>query len=182
MPDGEKPARKRSSESRSPLILAGLVGASGVLCYFIKGTDGVVASLEGDLALLAIMVPRMIAALAIAGLVQVLVPKDLVARWLGDASGYRGYILATAAGMLTPGGPMLSFPLVLALKAAGANTPALITYLTSWALLGVHRVVMWEIPLFGTEFAVVRYLVSLPMPILAGLITTALIARMKPVT
>jgi len=72
MPDGEKPARKRSSESRSPLILAGLVGASGVLCYFIKGTDGVVASLEGDLALLAIMVPRMIAALAIAGLVQVL--------------------------------------------------------------------------------------------------------------
>ena len=75
---------------------------------------------------------------------------------------------------------MLSFPLVLALKAAGANTPALITYLTSWSLLGVHRIVMWEIPLFGTEFAVVRFLVSLPMPILAGLIAGAVIAKLKP--
>ena len=180
MSEGEMPVRKRSSESRSLFILAGIAGASGVLCYAIKGTDGVVASLEGNFALLAALVPRMIVALAIAGLVQALVPKDLVGRWLGDASGYRGYILATAAGMATPGGPMLSFPLVLALRAAGANTPALITYLTSWSLLGVHRIVMWEIPLFGTEFAVVRFLVSLPMPFMAGLITAALIARLKP--
>jgi uncharacterized membrane protein YraQ (UPF0718 family) len=179
MAGGEMPIRKPSSESRSLFILAGIVGVSGLLCYAVKGTDGVVTSLEGDLALLAALVPRMIVALAIAGLVQVLVPKDLVGRWLGDASGYRSYILATVAGMATPGGPMLSFPLVLALKAAGANTPALITYLTSWSLLGLHRIVMWEIPLFGTEFAAVRFLVSLPMPFMAGLITAALIARLK---
>ena len=180
MADGDTPAREPSRDGRSLIILLGLTVASGLLCYALKGTDGVVVSLRGDLALLVALVPRMMVALAIAGLVQVLVPKDLVARWLGDAGGYRGLILATAAGMATPGGPMLSFPLVLALKAAGANTPTLIAYLTSWSLLGVHRIVMWEIPLFGTEFAVVRFVVSLPMPFLAGLIAGVLVAKLKP--
>ena len=91
MADGDKTVGKRSSESRSLFILAGIAGASGVLCYAVKGMDGVVASLEGDLALLAALVPRMIVALAIAGLpggwATVLVPKDLVARWLGDGMG-----------------------------------------------------------------------------------------------
>ena len=40
---------------------------------------------------------------------------------------------------------------------------------------------MWEIPLLGTKFAVVRFLASLPMPFLAGALTRVLLARLRPV-
>lgn len=179
---GPGAAKSRTSLGiRSLLVLAGLVAASALLCYALKGTRGVAASFDDSVSLLAAMVPRMIGALAIAGFVQALVPKDLVGRWLGDEGGLRGLAFATVAGMVTPGGPMLSFPLVVALKAAGANVPTLIAYLTAWSLLGVHRIVMWEIPLLGTKFAAVRFLASLPMPFLAGALTRVLLARLGPV-
>jgi len=125
------------------------------------------------------MIPRVAAAVVIGGLVQVLAPRDLVARWLGNQGGWRAFALATVAGMATPGGPMLLFPIVFALKAAGANVPALVAYVTAWATLGFHRILMWELPLFGAEFAFVRFLVSLPAPFIAGWTARWLIARVK---
>jgi uncharacterized membrane protein YraQ (UPF0718 family) len=102
--------------------------------------------------------------------VQVLVPRDFVARWLGEKSGFRGLVVATIAGIFTPGGPMTSFPLVVALYNAGAERGALTVYITAWTLLGVQRVLVWEIPLLGGEFVLIRYLACLVLPPLVGLV------------
>ena len=72
---------------------------------------------------------------------------------------------------------MTSFPLVVALYNSGAERGALITYITAWTLLGVQRVMVWEIPLLGSEFVLVRYLACLVLPPLVGLI-----ARRVPIT
>ena len=61
--------------------------------------------------------------------------------------------LPNAAGMVTPGGPMTSFPLVNALHGLGTGRAALIAYLTSWSTLGLQRILSWELPLMGVEFA-----------------------------
>jgi len=84
-------------------------------------------------------------------------------------------MLATAAGTITPGGPFTSFPIVHALWVAGADAGALIAYLTAWALIGLNRLIVWELPVMGAEFALVRTLVCLPLPIVAGLIARALV-------
>jgi uncharacterized membrane protein YraQ (UPF0718 family) len=63
---------------------------------------------------------------------------------------------------------MTSFPLVSALHAAGSGRGTLIAYLTSWATLGLQRILVWEVPLMGFEFAFVRWLASLPLPFIAG--------------
>jgi len=115
------------------------------------------------------LIPRMSAALLIGGFIQVLVPRSLVARWLGDGAGFRGILIATGVGALTPGGPMLAFPLVVVLRNSGASMTSVITFITAWAVLGIHRIVMWELPFMGTEFAAIRYVSSIPLPIIAGL-------------
>jgi uncharacterized membrane protein YraQ (UPF0718 family) len=80
-------------------------------------------------------------------------------------------ILASGAGMVTPGGPMTSFPVVSALHEAGTGRRALVAYLTSWSTQGFQRILMWELPLMGFEFAAFRFIVSLPLPIIAGVIS-----------
>jgi hypothetical protein len=53
---------------------------------------------------------------------------------------------------------------------AGADRGALVAYLTSWSLLGFQRVMVWELPLMGVDFALLRSLANLPLPIIAGLL------------
>jgi uncharacterized membrane protein YraQ (UPF0718 family) len=156
---------------RSFWIMAALAVGSGVACYAAKGSEAFFASFRTDLELLGLIVPRLGAALVIAAAIQVLLPREKVARWLGDQAGLKGILLATGAGMVTPGGPMTSFPVVSALHEAGTGRRALVAYLTSWSTQGFQRILMWEVPLMGLEFAAFRFLASLPLPIVAGLIS-----------
>ena len=43
----------------------------------------------------------------------------------------------------------------------------------SWTLLGYARALVWELPFFGVDFVTWRVIVSLPLPILAGLAARA---------
>jgi uncharacterized membrane protein YraQ (UPF0718 family) len=159
---------------RSFWLFAALAVLSGVLCYRLKGQDVFIAALAGDLDLFMVLLPRMAAAMLMAGLVQVLLSREFVARWVGGQSGIRGIFIAEIAGILTPGGPMTSFPLVVAFHMSGADRGALVAYLTAWSLLGLQRMLVWEIPLMGTEFAFLRLLAGLALPIIAGLIARKL--------
>jgi uncharacterized membrane protein YraQ (UPF0718 family) len=150
-------------------IFAGLAGLSGAACYLALGPSAFFASLHEDLGVFALVLPKMAAALLIAGFIQVLLPRNKVERWMGEGSGVKGMAVAAGVGVATPGGPMTSFPLVTALQEAGTGRSALIAYLTSWSTLGVQRILTWEIPLMGVEFAVLRFLASLPLPFIAGL-------------
>jgi len=152
-----------------------LAAAAGTACWWLFGPETFFETLYGDLRVFGDILPRIAAALAVAGFVQVLVPRQAVARALGEKSGLQGVALAAGAGAVTPGGPMTSFPLVNALHAAGGGRSALVAYLTSWSVLGLQRILTWEVPLMGADFAVIRALVSLPLPFIA-----AVIAKLVP--
>lgn len=109
-----------------------------------------------------------------AGFAQVLVPTEWIRSALGADSGMRGIALAAAAGIATPAGPFVSFPIATALLRAGAEPATVVTYLSAWSLLAVHRLVAWEVPILGARFALVRYAVCAALPILAGLLTRVL--------
>jgi uncharacterized membrane protein YraQ (UPF0718 family) len=156
---------------RSFWVFAGLTVLSGAACYLEFGAEVVVTSFHEDLEVFALILPKFTAALLIASFIQVLLPRDKVARWLGERSGFGGMALATGVGVVTPGGPMTSFPLVTALHEAGTGRGTLIAYLTSWSTLGLQRIFSWEVPLMGVEFAVLRFLTSLPLPFIAGYIS-----------
>ena len=105
-----------------------------------------------------------------AGLAQAVLPEHLIPRVLGPESGLRGILLATAGGVLTPSGPFVAIPIAAAMGRAGASHAALVAYVSAWGLLALHRLVAWEIPILGPRLALLRWGVSLALPVLAGLI------------
>jgi uncharacterized protein len=123
---------------------------------------------------IVVMVPRIAMAILIAGFFAVILPSELVASWLGQDSGLTGILIGSVAGGLTPGGPMLSFPIIAILFKAGAGVGPLIAYLTAWSVYAIHRVFAFEIPMMGTHFAVVRLLSSIILPFLAGILAIML--------
>lgn len=162
---------------RMTWFFAALAAISSAALWWQEGGGEVADALRSGGALLLGIAPVIMVALFIGGYVQALLPRRLVARWLGDNSGATGYLLASAAGVVTPAGPFGAFPLVVALRQAGAPFDVCVAYLTAWATLGLHRIVIWELPFLGHDFVLLRVLVSLPLPILAGLAARALVRR-----
>ncbi len=160
---------RRRGGWRTTVIWIVVIVATAALCWWLKGQSALERAMVSYGEQIILLLPRMSAALLISGFVQVLVPRELVAKWLGSAAGFKGIFIAAGVGALTPGGPMLAFPLVIVLRNAGASTISLITFITSWATLAFHRILTWELPLLGPEFALVRYISSIPLGIIAGL-------------
>jgi uncharacterized membrane protein YraQ (UPF0718 family) len=116
----------------------------------------------------AVNIPRIALAILISGFFSQLVPTELVARWLGQGSGARGILIGSLVGGLTPGGPILCFPIVVVLFKAGASVPSLISFLTAWSVFAVHRMLAYEIPMLGIRFVVIRFMSCALLPPLAG--------------
>lgn len=129
-----------------------------------SASRGVVAAVS----LFLEVVPRMIAALAIAGLIQVVIPQETIAHWMGKGSGWKGLIIANLIGAFTPGGPMSQFPIIASFYKMGIGIGPLVSYMTAWSLLGFQRIIMWELPFLGPRIVLIRILASILFPFLAG--------------
>lgn len=145
-----------------------LLALSLAACLALRGIDVTLEAAGDSLLLVVRLVPIFIGALIVGGLVQALLPRDIIGRWLGSESGIKGLAIGSVAGLLTPGGPFIAFPLVIALFNAGADIGALMAFVTAWATMGLHRIVIWDMPLLGFDIAALRFLVSIPLPLIAG--------------
>ena len=154
------------------LIVLGVVAS--VACYLIMGEDVVRDVFYKEGWRLVDVIPRIAAATLLGGFLQALASKDLVGKWVGRESGWKGLLIGTVAGAVMPGGPITTFPLVVAFYSAGADMGALIAFLVSWSILGFNRVIVWELPFLGQDFVFVRLLASAWLPIVAGLIARRL--------
>ncbi len=150
------------------LIFAGIGLAAAAAVWVLRGPEAFRHALDHAFGLFAAVLPAMLAGLLLAGSLRQIVGPGGVARWMGTESGWRGLLVANLAGVATPGGPMAAFPLVLVLARAGADRGALITYVFAWGLNGFHRVLVYEVPLLGAEFAALRFLATVLLPMLAG--------------
>lgn len=117
--------------------------------------------------------PVLVLAMLVVGCTEVLLSRELVERWLSDASGLRGIGIAWIAGFLTPGGSLVGLPLVAGLHRAGVGPAVLVTYMVSLATLSAIRIPM-EVGLIGGRLATLRLLACVGLPPLAGLLTRGL--------
>ncbi len=111
-----------------------------------------------------------------AGYVEVLLPRDFVAQWLGREAGWKAILLACAAGAVTPGGPYVAMPIVAALYRAGVGEGALVAYLTAWSLYAFGRL-PFEIGFMGLHLSMIRLASVCIFPPLAGVIAKFLFER-----
>ena len=143
------------------------LAAAGV--YWRDGSDRFFDIFYHDLRLFADVLLKVAAGCLIGAFLARLLPRELVARWIGAESGFVGLLIATVLGIFLPGGPITIYPVASALLFVGADVGATVAFITSWTLLGYTRALVWEIPFFGLDYVIWRTLISLPLPIIAGL-------------
>ncbi|MBS40523.1 MAG: hypothetical protein CMM83_02170 [Rhodospirillales bacterium] len=161
----------KKSFGPSLIIFALLAIGSGLTVYHLKGPSSYERAIIDALELLTFIGPRVGAAVIIAAFLQILIPQEVISRLIGEKAGIKSVFIATVAGSLTPGGPLTSFPVVIALYASGANKGALVAYITSWAMIGIQRIMVWELPLLGPDITFIRVSASLLLPIIAGILS-----------
>lgn len=116
---------------------------------------------------------RLILGFSLGGLIQVVIPSPVIAEWLGPASGMKGILIGSYAGVIMTGGPYVTLPIVASIYAAGAGPGPVIALLASMNLLSLPGLLTWAIPFLGAKLALTRWAVCLFVPPVIGLIGSA---------
>jgi uncharacterized membrane protein YraQ (UPF0718 family) len=161
-----------------PTIIMAVLAVTLLLIGYSKSQDFPLKGLKSALNMTVQILPLLIFAFIVAGMIQALLPKELLSRWIGEEAGLRGIFIGTVAGGLTPGGPYVSLPVVAGLLKAGAGVGIMVAYLTAWSLWAVGRLPM-EIGILGWKFTLVRLASTFIFPPLAGLIAHYLFSGLK---
>jgi uncharacterized membrane protein YraQ (UPF0718 family) len=106
----------------------------------------------------------------LAGLVDVLVPADVLVKWLGAERGFQGIFAGWMAGLALPGGPYVLFPIMANLFGKGVGAGALITLISAKTLVSPIRMLTYEAPLMGWPITLARFVPGLLVPPLLGVV------------
>jgi len=152
------------------------MGVIAIVLLFIayqKGSGEHLIGLKYAGNLLLQIVPLLIFAFIIAGMIQVLIPQEMISKWVGMESGFRGILIGTVVGGLTPGGPFISLPIAAGLLRAGASIGTMVAFMTAWSLLAISRLPL-EVGIIGWKFTLIRLACTFFFPPVAGLIANRL--------
>jgi len=161
-----------------PTAIMAVFAIAALLYGYSKGEGQQITGLKLSLKMTAEILPLLVFAFILAGMVQVLMPQAQINRWIGDASGLRGILIGTLAGGITPGGPYVSLPLAAGLLKAGAGWGTMVAYVTAWSLWAIARVPL-EVGIMGWRFTIIRFACTFFFPPIAGLIAQVFSSGMK---
>ena len=159
--------KKRDSKMLVATIIMAVLAIALVLIGYYKGEHA--NGLRHAMIMAIQILPLLIFAFIIAGMVQVLLPHEAIAKWIGNESGIKGILIGTVAGAFTPGGPYVSMPIVAGLLRSGASMGTMVAYMTGWSLWAFSRLPL-EVGILGWRFAFIRMISVLILPPIAGLL------------
>ena len=122
------------------------------------------------------MLPLVVAAFALGGLLQVLIPREMISNWLGAKSGIKGILIGSLLGAITPGPLYLSFPIAGGLLKSGASIGTVIAYIIAWEVWGIRRFPM-EVAFLGWKFMMVKLVSALVLPPVAGILANLIVQK-----
>jgi uncharacterized membrane protein YraQ (UPF0718 family) len=155
-----------------PTLILGTVAAVLLAIGYSRGSGEHIAGTRAGLVMMVEIIPLLIFAFIVAGMVQELLPREAIARWLGEESGWRGILVGSVAGGLSPGGPFVAMPMAAGLYRAGSGVGTMVAYLTAWSLWAVTRLPM-EVGILGWRLTFIRLASTAIFPPIAGFIAQA---------
>jgi uncharacterized membrane protein YraQ (UPF0718 family) len=161
--------KRRNWNMLIPTFIMGILAILLLAIGYSKGEDQHIQGLGNGLKMIVEILPLLLFAFIVAGMIQVLLPQELLSRWIGEESGMKGILIGTVAGGLTPGGPYVSLPVVAGLLKAGSGVGTMVAFLTAWSLWAVARLPM-EIGILGWKFTFIRLACTFFFPPIAGYI------------
>jgi len=150
-----------------PTLIMALLAVILLIIGYSKGEGQHIVGLKSAMKMTVDILPMLIFAFIMAGMIQALLPQELLSKWIGEESGIRGILIGTVAGGITPGGPYVSLPLAAGFLRAGAGIGTMVAFLTAWSLWAVSRLPM-EIGVMGWKFTFIRLACTFFFPPIAG--------------
>ena len=170
--------KRRTSSMIIPTIIMGVLAVTLLFIGYSKGEGQHIRGLKASLKMTIEILPLLIFAFIMAGMIQALLPREMLSKWIGEESGIKGILLGTMAGGLTPGGSYVSLPLAAGLLRAGAGVGTMVAFITGWSLWAVSRLPM-EIGILGWKFTVVRLATTFFFPPIAGFLAQTIFSGFK---
>lgn len=161
-----------------PTIVMACLAVILLVVGYSRGESQHITGLKSALKMTIDVLPLLIFAFILAGMIQTLLPHELLSRWIGEESGIRGILIGTIAGGITPGGPYVSLPLAAGFLRSGASLGTMVAFITAWSLWAVSRLPM-EIGIMGWKFTVVRLACTFFFPPIAGFLAQMLFSEFK---
>ena len=161
-----------------PTIIMGVLAVVLLAVGYFRGEGEHVSGTIDGMRLLLEITPLLIFAFIMAGMIQELLPKEAVAGWVGSESGFRGLMIGTLAGAVTPGGPYVSMPIAAGLLRSGASIGTMVAYLTAWSIWAISRMPI-EIGMMGWKYTLIRFTCSFFFPPIAGALAQFLFGGIK---
>ena len=161
-----------------PTIILGVIAVVLLIIGYQRGGGEHIVGLKSAGNLLIQILPLLIFAFIIAGMVQILIPNEMISRWIGTESGIRGILIGSVAGGLSPGGPYVALPIAAGLLRVGASVGTMVAFLAAWSLWAVSRLPL-DIAILGWQFTLIRLACTFFFPPIAGLIANALFPNVR---
>ena len=159
--------KRKGSNMFVPTLVMGIIALVLIALAYSKGEGQYIIGLNSALKMTIQILPMLIFAFIIAGMIQVLLSQEVVSKWVGAESGLRGILIGSIAGGLSPGGPYVSLPVAVGLLRAGAGVGTMIAYLTAWSLWAIARLPM-EFGILGWRLTMIRLVCTFFFPPIAG--------------
>jgi len=156
-----------------PTLIMAILAIGLIAIGYMQGAQQHIIGLKTGLKMTGEILPLLLLAFIVAGMVQVLLPSELISKWVGTESGFKGIMIGTVTGAIAPGGPYVSLPLAAALMKSGAGVGTMVAFLTGWSLWAVSRLPM-EVGILGWKLTLIRLTSTFIFPPIAGLIAQVL--------
>ena len=163
-----------------PTIVMGVLAIVFVFLGYQKGGGEHILGLKAAGTMLIQLIPLLVCAFVIAGMIPLLVPQQTITGWIGAESGFRGILIGTMVGAMMPGGPYVSLPLAAGFLRVGAGVGTMVAFVTGWSLLAFSRLPL-EIGVLGWKFTLIRFACTFFFAPIAGLIANKLFSNVNVV-
>ena len=161
------------------ITMVSLLAAASLVAFLQHGVDGLRQGGENSVSIVRQAAPALLLGFLLAGLITVLFPPRVVGRWMGDDAGTKGVLIGAAAGMLSPGGPYVMYPIAAALMHGGAGIASISAFSVARNIFTANRFFVFELPFLGVPLALAKTLATLWM-IAVGTLLVPVVFRLMP--
>lgn len=161
---------------RDYLIMIAVIIIAAVILIIFQDKQGLVLSVSKNYLLELLMIFP--AVLIVIGLFSVWVPNDIVVKYLGKTSGFKGTLLSIILGMFPTGPLYIAFPMAIALQRKGARISNIVIFLSTWACIKLPQELI-EIQFLGIKFTLLRLSLTIFFIVIMGYIIEQIITRSK---
>ncbi|MFW6265122.1 MAG: permease [Bacillota bacterium] len=154
------------------LIIAGLAYlAAGIYNFEI-----VINALGNTWIYIREMLEILPAVFVLTGLINAWVPAEVIMKNFGRESGLKGKFVSLFLGTVSAGPIYAAFPLTQSLIKKGASISNSVIIISAWAVVKLPMFIV-ETKFLGMDFAITRYLLTVPVIIVMGILCDRLISR-----